>query len=76
MTAPTDFHLDFTPLRRTREANSLSLRALASQVGCNHMTLWKLERGLSVRPSLDLVVRLQRKLGVPATEIFHVRDLS
>ncbi|MCG8508306.1 MAG: helix-turn-helix domain-containing protein [Rhodospirillales bacterium] len=46
-----------------------SLQQIADEVGASKAHIWQLERGESVRPSIDLVVRLAQYFGVTVASL-------
>lgn len=62
-------------LHQARQANGLSLRALAEQVGVSAMMLSKYERGESV-PSSDVLLELSDALGVRTEYFFRTAAID
>ena len=58
-------------LRALREAKGLSQVALAEKAKVERTYLVKLESGDKTNPSLDVLKRLARALGVPVTELLE-----
>ena len=59
-------------LRRLREAQGLSLRALADKVGMSYVALYHLEAG-DADPRLSTLRALAKTLGVTVAEIIGER---
>ena len=55
-------------LKRTREAQQLTLRELAYFVGVSHTRLWQLEQGGDAPAALK--VKVARALDVPVADLF------
>jgi transcriptional regulator with XRE-family HTH domain len=58
-----DRGLNTSRLRLVRFAQDKGLRELARKAGVDHATLSRVERGLE-RPSLDLLLKVGRELGL------------
>ncbi len=58
-------------LKELREAKGLSQVALAKTAKVGRTYLVKLESGDKKNPSLDVLKRLARALGVPVTELLE-----
>lgn len=59
-------------LRSLREAQGLSVKSLADQVGVSSVTIWKWERGDS-KPRTNFLSPLARALNVTAIELRDMR---
>jgi transcriptional regulator with XRE-family HTH domain len=55
-------------LREWRERRGLSLRVLADRAGVSHVTILRIEAG-TVSPTVDMLVRLAKALGVEARDL-------
>ena len=60
-----------TVLRRLRKAKDLTQMALAKKAKVGRTYLVKLERGAKQNPSLAILKRLAKALGVPVTELLE-----
>lgn len=56
-------------LRRLRTVRSLSLDELAAKAGVTKAYLWRLETSSGVNPSIDIVNKLAKGLGVMASNL-------
>jgi transcriptional regulator with XRE-family HTH domain len=56
-------------LKTLRRSKDMSLREVAEKAGVPHGYLSELEAGKKTNPSLDVLKRLARALGVPVTEL-------
>jgi transcriptional regulator with XRE-family HTH domain len=62
-------------LRATREALELTQEALARELGVTHQHISRIE-GNQVAPSLELVVKLSRRLGITTDYLLDGDDRS
>ncbi|MGH7392425.1 MAG: helix-turn-helix domain-containing protein [Candidatus Rokuibacteriota bacterium] len=60
-----------TVIRRYRRAKGISQRDLAAKVGVKGAYIAQLETGARKNPSLDVLKRLARALGVPVGELLE-----
>lgn len=60
-----------TVIRRLRAAKGISQRDLAAKVGVKGAYIAQLETGARKNPSLDVLKRIARALGVPVTELLE-----
>lgn len=60
-------------LRRIRRSQGIPVAALAKQTDCSAKHIYNLEYGV-VRPSVELLVRICRKLDVPFDELALSED--
>jgi transcriptional regulator with XRE-family HTH domain len=60
-----------TVLRQLRERKDLTQEKLAKKAGITRSHLSLLEAGHRKNPSLDVLKRLARALGVPVTELLE-----
>ncbi len=58
-----------TVIKALRQAKGLSQQTLAARVGVTAAYITMLERGKKTNPSLDLLKKLAKALGVPVTEL-------
>ena len=58
-----------TMLKQRREQKRLTQTALAGKAGVSQAYIAKLESGEKKNPTLDLVKKLAKALGVPVTEL-------
>jgi HTH-type transcriptional regulator, competence development regulator len=58
-----------TVIKRLRQEKGLSQQALAARVGVTAAYITMLERGKKTNPSLDILKKLAKALGVPVTEL-------
>lgn len=58
-----------TMIRRLRKAKGMSQRELAARVGVKGAYIAQLETGARANPSLDVLKRIAKHLGVPVTEL-------
>ena len=58
-----------TVIRTLREAKNMTQEELARKAKVTQGYIGHLERGLKKNPSLEIVKRLARALGVPVTEL-------
>lgn len=56
-------------VKRLREAHGLTQEEVATKAGVAQSYLAKLEGGARKNPSLDVLKRLAKALGVPVTEL-------
>jgi len=60
-----------TVIRRFRGAKGISQRDLAAQVGVTGAYIAQLETGARKNPSLDVLKKIAKALGVPVTELLE-----
>jgi transcriptional regulator with XRE-family HTH domain len=60
-----------TVLRKLREERGLSQAQLAAKANVTDAYVAQLETGKKTNPSLDVLKRLARALGVPVTELLE-----
>ena len=60
-----------TVIRRLRRAKGLSQRELADKADITGAYIAQLETGVKKNPSLDILRRLAKALGVPVTEMLE-----
>jgi transcriptional regulator with XRE-family HTH domain len=58
-----------TVIRELRQARDLSQRALADKADVTGAYIAQLETGVKKNPSLDILKRLAKALGVPVAEL-------
>jgi transcriptional regulator with XRE-family HTH domain len=58
-------------LKTQRERNDMTQTELARKVGVSQTYIAKLEAGEKKNPSLDVLKKLARALGVPVTELLE-----
>jgi transcriptional regulator with XRE-family HTH domain len=58
-------------IKTLREKKGLSQKALAERVGVTDAYITMLETGTRKNPSLDVLKRLAKVLGVPVTELLE-----
>jgi transcriptional regulator with XRE-family HTH domain len=58
-------------LKQLREQRGMSQRDLAAKVGVKQPYIVQLEKGARKDPSLDVLKRLAKALGVPVTELLE-----
>jgi transcriptional regulator with XRE-family HTH domain len=58
-------------LKQRREAKGMSQVALAKAAGVGRTYIVKLESGEKTNPSLDVLRKLAKALGVPVTELLE-----
>jgi transcriptional regulator with XRE-family HTH domain len=58
-------------LKQLREQRGMSQRDLAAKVGVKQPYIVQLEKGARKNPSLDVLKRLAKALGVPVTELLE-----
>lgn len=56
-------------LRELRVKKALSLQDLADAVGASKAHIWDLERNRSKNPSIDLLTKLSKALGVSVSDL-------
>jgi transcriptional regulator with XRE-family HTH domain len=56
-------------IKALRQEKGLSQKALAEQVGVTDAYITMLENGKRKNPSLDILKKLAKALGVPVTEL-------
>lgn len=67
------FSVDMTPMRMRRRALGISRRRLAILMGVNAVTIWRYERNQTT-PTLRHLLTISRILGIPATDLYVVRE--
>jgi transcriptional regulator with XRE-family HTH domain len=60
-------------VRRLRERTSYSQERFANAIGIHRSYMWSIERGRA-NPSLDIIARIARGLGVPVSRLFEVAE--
>ena len=60
-----------TVLRELRTGRGMSMAALANKAGVTDAYIAQLETGKRQNPSLDILKRLARALGVPVAELLE-----
>jgi len=60
-----------TILRQLRKAKGVSQRELAAQIGKTGAYIAQLETGVRKNPSLDVLKKLAKALGVPVAELLE-----
>jgi DNA-binding XRE family transcriptional regulator len=60
-------------VRRLRERNQRSQERFANAIGIHRSYMWSIERGRA-NPSLDVIARIARGLGVPVSKLFEVAE--
>jgi transcriptional regulator with XRE-family HTH domain len=58
-------------IKTLREEKGLSQKALANRIGVSDAYITMLETGKRKNPSLDILKRLAKALGVPVTELLR-----
>jgi DNA-binding XRE family transcriptional regulator len=66
---PNGKHSQFVVLKQRREEKGMTQAALAEKVGVGQTYIAKLESGDKKNPTLDLLKKLAKALGVPVTEL-------
>lgn len=61
-------------IRRAREEQGLSARALARLIGVNDTTILRIEQGAIEAPRPDLLTALARELDLPLSDVFAMAD--
>lgn len=62
-----------TFLKMKREEKELTLEALARLCDVSTMTLWKLESGKTLTPSVKTIEKIAKALGVAPESIFKTK---
>ena len=60
-------------VRRLRERSQHSQERFANAIGIHRSYMWSIERGRA-NPSLDVIARIARGLGVPVSKLFEVAE--
>lgn len=60
-------------VRRSRERTQYSQERFANAIGVHRSYMWSIERGRA-NPSLDVIARIARGLGVPISKLFEAAE--
>ena len=60
-------------VRRLRESTRLSQERFANTIGIHRSYMWSIERGRA-NPSLDVIARIARGLGIPISKLFEAAE--
>ena len=60
-------------VRRFRERTRYSQERFANAIGIHRSYMWSIERGRA-NPSLDIIARIARGLGVPISKLFEAAE--
>lgn len=60
-------------VRRFRERTPYSQERFANTIGIHRSYMWSIERGRA-NPSLDIIARIARGLGVPISKLFEAAE--
>lgn len=60
-------------VRRLRESTRLSQERFANAIGIHRSYMWSIERGRA-NPSLDVIARIARGLGIPISTLFEAAE--